>query len=350
MLGLAGVLALVATAAEVTVTVVPGAPCVTEAVLMRKLLEAGLQLPRLPSATTVRVTLQRERGQLWVQGRRGTLRFERRVPASLDDCPAVLRVTVALISAWAATPTSETVDAGPPPVPMKPAPIAEIVSTPEPSPIIVRALETPPAPIEALNLDAGTPEPDAGSELTPDDAGIPLALEVVSVDAWRLEAAGLGGFNAGPSPAITFAGSLLAGLSLRRWGVLLEGGLETARTARQDPIEVSASLQWVSVSVRAVFEPLSSVSVDVALGARGWRLAASATGVTTAFDQVELTAGPAVSAGLSWHLAGPLFVHFRPSAAWRVQQFSLKVEPAGQLLLIGPWSVGASLGALLRFE
>ena len=273
-------------------------------------------------------------------------------------------MTVALISAWAATPLSETVDAGPS---TKPPSIAEIVSTPalvpRPSSTIARAVETPPAPIAELDLDAGSPEPqgdspDAGDEFTVNAAGVPLELELVSVDAgaplaadaWRLEAAVVGGFNAGPSPAITFAGSLLAGLSLRRWGFLLEGGLETERTARQDPVQVSASLQWISVSVRAVFEPLSAVSVDVAFGARGWRLAASATGVTTAFDRVELTAGPALSAGLSWHLAGPLFVHLRPSVAWRVQQFSLKVEPAGQLLLIGPWSVGASLGALLRFE
>ena len=372
MFGLAGVLALVATAAEVTVTVVPGAPCVTDAVLTRKLLAAGVNLSQPPSPSTVRVTLQKDGGQLLVLGRRGALRFERRIPASLDDCPAVMRVTVALISAWAATPATETLDGGSAPIPTQtPAPAPAPAETRQaPSSEVVSSRFRPSAPEPSspredvvtaeLDPDAGSPapevsNPDSGIEL---DAGAAVPLEIVSVDAgstptagtWRLEAAVVGGINAGPSPGVTVAGSVLAGLSLGRWGVLLEGGLESARTARQDPVQVSASLQWISISVRAVFELLSSLTFDVALGARGWRLAARATGVTTAFDQNELTAGPALSAAISWHLAGPLFVHLRPSLAWRAQQFSLKVDPVGQVLLIGPWSVGAALGALLRFE
>ena len=166
----------------------------------------------------------------------------------------------------------------------------------------------------------------------------------------RVEAALLGGLSAGATRDPSASGSVLAGLSYGRWGALLDLGLDGERTALVEAVRAAVALQWLSVSLRVHFEPISSLTLDLALGVRGWRIAARATGVDVATDQTQLAAGPVLSAGLSWRLFGPLFVHLRPFIALRTQSFSFNVEPLGRVLLLEAWSSGATLGALLRFE
>lgn len=395
MLGLAGLLALVTGATEVSLSVVPGAPCVTQPELVRKLSAAGVRVTEEPGPGALVVKLSGEKRLLVVRARRAELPFERRVPASLEACAAVERVTLALITAWAATPAAEGRDAGvllvapgaerldagtpasqlgnpEPPVPAQRA--VSATSPPHLPPLEPVALPpgatkaTPPIPPDLALEDAGptaTPlepgrfddPPLVSVELAAADAGVGL-LEAAVVEGGaavssaplRLELAVLGGVSGGPTPVATAAGSMLAGLSFGRWGVLLEAGLESERAAVLEAVRVSATLQWLSLSFRVAFDLFGSLTLDLALGARGWRIAARATGVTVARDRDEVTAGPALAAGLSWRVMGPLILHLRPSVALRVQPLSLNVDPVGRVLLLEPWSVGAMLGVLFRFE
>ncbi len=350
MLGLAGVVAFALGAAEVSVKVSPGTPCVSEAALVRRLRASGLSVVEKPAALAV--TLAGEGRTLVVRARR----FERRVPTGVDDCAAVERVTLALIKAWAATEKAEPpvtpseVERSPPLTPLVPA--REVEESPLIAPPIIPSEVEVSAPIvEEI--------PDAGPSSTPlgpnggGDAGVVAEVEEVSppppIPA-RVEAAVLGGISGGADDSVTAAGSVLAGFSIGRWGVLLEAGLESERANRAPPVRVSASLQWLSVSFRVAFELLDSLTLDVALGARGWRIAATATGVDVSTDRIALNGGPAISAGLSWRVAGPLHLHLRPSFAMRLSPVSLNVEPLGSILVLQPWTYGATLGALVRFE
>ncbi len=335
MLGLAGVIALALGAAEISVKVAPGTPCVGEATLVRRLRSSGLSVVGKPEALAV--TLGGDGRTLVVRAGR----FERRIPASVKDCAAVERVTIALITAWAASeePTPVTAPLTPraversPPV-TKPVAPSEV----EGSPPVIEPV-TPPLPPSEVEGSPPITEapPDAGPSSTP-----PIPL--------RFEAAVLGGVSSGATDPVTAAGSVLAGFSIGRWGVLLEAGLESERAKRAPPVRVTASMQWLSLSFRVAIELLDSLTLDFALGARGWRIAATATGVDVATDQVALNGGPALSAGLSWRVAGPFFLHLRPSVAVRLTPITLSVEPLGTLLVLHPWTWSATLGALFRFE
>jgi hypothetical protein len=450
MLGLAGILALAIGATEVTVQ--PGTPCLAQGSLARKLRAAGVRLSDTGTDATLVVTLSGEGHQLLVRARRGDLRFERRVPAGLNDCAAVERVTVALISAWSAAQGAEAVDAGvtnrePPSVAVDAGPLppdvgpgtraqeeralaegfrprTELASRTKDGGLDEVPSRTPddgarprgelasrtndgglaspdetasrtqgehvrlPAGTASLanerrlasrdavasrevgNREEASPAKDGGGASTAEVDEIPPATEggpplglLTTVDAGlandlapppgsalRFEVAVLGGLSAGPTRDVAATGEVLASFSSGRWGVLLEVGLDSERAARVEPVRASAELQWLSASLRVAFEPLSALTVDLALGARGWRIAARATGVDVATDKTQLSAGPALSAGLSYRLLGPLFVHFRPFVALRAQAFSFNVEPLGRILLLEPWSGGATLGALLRFD
>ena len=383
MLGLAGVLALVAGAAEVSIKVLPATPCVVQATLVRKLRASGLTVTQRPALDTLVVTLSGGDGRsLMVRARRGELPFERRVPASVEECAAVERVTVALISAWSAAATPEAVAEAPRQGSERtelPEPVGVLTEAPrlgsgrtevpEPVSVVTQAPRLDsgrtevPAPVSIVTQ---APRPGSGRTEVPEPVSIvtqaprlgsgrtevpaPDSAVAAGPSPFRLEAAVLAGVSVGPTPVTTAAGSVLAGLSFGRWGVLIEAGVESERATRAPPVRVSAAMQWLSVSFRVAFEPIDSLTLDVALGARGWRVVSSATGVDVATDQNALTAGPALSAGLSWHIAGPLFLHFRPSVGLRAQPLSLSVAPLGEVLRLDPWSVGATLGALLRFE
>ena len=341
MLGLAGLMALALGAAEISVKVSPGSPCVSEAALVRRLRASGLSVVEKPEALAV--TLAGEGRTLVVRARR----FERRIPAGVSDCAAVERVTVALITAWAATEKTVTPKEIEPPV-VNPVALPPKVtpSEVEDSPSIVEEPPDAGQPPTALEPGGDGGERDAPVEVV--DAGISDAS--VPPAPVRFEAAVLGGISGGATDPITAAGSVLAGFSIGRWGVLVEAGLESERARRVAPVRVTASMQWLSVSFRVAFELFEALTLDLALGARGWRISATATGVDVATDDVALNGGPALSAGLSWRLVGPLFLHLRPSLALRLSPVSLNVEPLGRILLLQPWTYGATLGALFRFE
>jgi hypothetical protein len=144
---------------------------------------------------------------------------------------------------------------------------------------------------------------------------------------------------------------MLARAALGRWGLMVDLGFESARSASTEGVTVSASQFSLSAAFSVAFEPRESLRLDVALGARGWRTEATATGVDLRpdVDRVALTWGPLVSGGVAWQLTERLSITARASGSWRTVDLRLTVDPLGQVLALNPWIFGLHGGALLSF-
>lgn len=191
---------------------------------------------------------------------------------------------------------------------------------------------------------AALPE-DVRSGDAPPDGG----STTQSTPALSLEVSVLGGATLDGSAMATGAGALAVRGGLGRWGVLIDVGLDTARTGRPvAAVTASATSQWLSTSFSVAFVPHEQLTLDVALGLRGWRIAASAVGVDVRTDRVVLSWGGVLSAGLSWRLTGPLLLHVRPFAALRSEERRFSVEPLGTVLTLNPLIFGVLAGAAVR--
>lgn len=195
--------------------------------------------------------------------------------------------------------------------------------------------------------DAGAPAPGP-----PAPAGVPApqAMESVDVRPLRLEVGLLGGATVDTAAALTGAGSLVIRGAWARWGLLVEAGLESERSATLAPVTATASMQWLSLSASVGFEPASGLALDASLGVRGWRVVARARGADVALEPVELAWGASASLGLSYRLIGPLMLQARPFGSLRTQRLRFTVEPLGTVLELEPLTLGVLAGALLRFE
>lgn len=167
---------------------------------------------------------------------------------------------------------------------------------------------------------------------------------------WLLDVAVLGGGTLDAAAQATGVGSVTVRGAWKRWGLLLDAGLESTRTASRDVVIATADSQWLSVSFSVGFEPISRLTLDVALGLRGWRTAAWAAGVTTRDDKVALSWGGLVSAGLGWRLTGPVFLHARAFGSLRSTIVRFNVEPLGTVLELNPLNFGLLAGVQWRFE
>ncbi len=450
-------------AAELSVAVAPGTPCVQRPSLVKALGAAGLQVVDLTEAGLV-VSLAGDGARLRVTAAQRDHRLERVVPTS--ECGAVERVVVALIASWAREPlrgakpqlARDGSDAGVrgaeaptgaqrgPSAPLLPPsdagawaaqrprptePGAADAEPPPPTrsgatqadergaaarPSRARAEETARAQTVARDESSGpdapatsvrAPTTSSAARAATNDAAARPALETanaaVSAPAPRaaandttarpssesvsapatptdargetshaagwpssaggrappplgplrdepaLELALLGGVGLGPTSAAAPLGGLHAGLWLGRWGLLLEGGLEGAREATQAPARVWAARQWLSLSARVAFRPLDAVTLDLAAGARGWRIAAGSSGVDGARETALFTAGGVVSAGASWRLAGPIALHARLFGALRGQAETFVIDDLGPVLTLQPFEAGLTLGLVARF-
>jgi hypothetical protein len=160
----------------------------------------------------------------------------------------------------------------------------------------------------------------------------------------------LGGGAVDASALAVGAGVLTVRGALGRWGLALDVGLESARTNTVAPVTASAASQWLSASFSVAFRPLEPLLLDVALGLRGWRTSAFATGVDAREERIALSWGGVASAGVAWRLTGPLFLHARAVVSARSQVLHFNVEPLGPVLSLNPWTFGLFGGALVRFE
>lgn len=181
------------------------------------------------------------------------------------------------------------------------------------------------------------------------DAGIvqtaaPLTLDIIA----------LGGIAndplSTPEPVTTGIGQLALRGAIGRWGLLIDGGFDSARTRTLNDVTATASSQWLSLSFSVAFQPLERVSLDLALGLRGWRFGATATGVDAPSFQRFLSLGVVLSAGFNYQLIGPLHVQLRPWLSLRGSRGAFLVENLGTLIPIEPLTFGALLGVMLRFD
>ncbi|MGV3619894.1 MAG: hypothetical protein ACO1OB_03700 [Archangium sp.] len=182
---------------------------------------------------------------------------------------------------------------------------------------------------------------DAGATSSP---RLPLSLDVIALG-------GIGNDSLSqPEPVTTGIGQLALRGAIGRWGLLVDGGFDSARTRTIGDITATASSQWLSLSFSVAFQPLERFSLDLALGVRGWRFGGTATGVDNPSFQRFLSLGGVLSAGFNLKLVGPLHAQLRPWLSLRGNRGAFVVENVGTFIPIEPLTFGALLGALLRFD
>ena len=327
-------------AGEVSLSVAPNVACVEQSRLVSRLEAAGLRVTSVPSRRLA-VSVRRDRDQVLVRATRQGLPFERALPAQAEDCEAVERVLAALIASWsqqlpsvvetkppAIQPRTEKMTA-PSPVAPEPEPVRDVEVPPQPEP--------PPARREPLQV----PVAEVTQQLVspPPPSTLPLTLEI----------AALGGGGLGPTAAVAGIGQLQVGVFVGRVGALMEGGLETTRSASSSSgARVESNTQWLSLSGRLSFTPADRLRLDLALGFRLWRI--TAQGLNT-FDPQSLELlglGGVLSGGASFQLIGPLALHLRAFASLRATRPRFLINGFGPVLTLDPVEAGLLLGVELR--
>lgn len=341
-MALAGIVITLLGASEVSLAVIPGAPCVTQPRLVSRLESAGL---RVVDGTSQRlaVTVRHEPGGLMVRAVRQGAAFERTVPAQRDECGAVERVVAALIASWSLQlPAPEA------PEPKRAArSIAVAVVTAEP-------IVEPAAPVEEQTPPPAAPPPDRkplaiAVEETP---RLEVAIEPPVKPAetlFELDLAALGGGSLGPTPSVAGVGQLHLGLSLGRFGLLLEGGLQSARSSSEiDSMRIESSTQWLSLSTRVSLQPAPRLRFDFGLGFRLWRIAAQSFNTVNPRAVELFPAGAVASVGATVRLAGPLSLVARVFTSVRSNYPRFFIDGLGPVLALQPWEGGLLLGLEVR--
>ena len=193
---------------------------------------------------------------------------------------------------------------------------------------------------DADRTDAGLAEP------TLTDAGTP--------DRWQdhqgLVALLAGGIRFGPRDAVVASGAFTAEWGFYEpFGLALDLGLDSPRTATVSPGQASASVQWGSLLARVHLIGPRRAGLTLSLGAGADRIAASATGFT-ATGSAELYA-PSISARLEWRqplwrglqLFGRVGIHSR----FRDEHF--QIDNLGTVLTLPPLAFETAIGLGWRF-
>ncbi|MEW5737905.1 MAG: hypothetical protein AB1938_03210 [Myxococcota bacterium] len=144
-------------------------------------------------------------------------------------------------------------------------------------------------------------------------------------------------------------GSLWVAAFRGRWGLVLEGGLESARVESLAPGRVWAAMQWLSLGPSVVFRPWAHWRIDVTLAVRGTRLEAGAEGYPSNDRTVLFAFGGVASGGVSRQLVGPLWAQLRAFVSVRTPAEALTVANAGTVSL-GPWEAGGLVGLSVDWE
>jgi hypothetical protein len=327
-------------------------PCVEQRRLVSQLEAGGLRVVHGMSERLA-VTIRLEHEQVMVRATRKGTPFERAVPAQPDACAGVERVVAALISSWSLQlPSLEVTEPRRAPPVAAPSRVAPVTAEPtvetslEPLPTPVQPDEPMQAPPSRRPLPAerSAPEP-------PPEVSLPLAKSPEpSASPWTLDVAALGGGSLGPTPTPSGVGQLNAALSLGHFGALLEGGLESARSATSTlaPTRVESTAQWLSLSGRVRFEPHVRLRVDLAIGFRVWRITAQSFNAVDPRSIELLGLGGVLSAGLSFRVAGPVSLQLRGFTSVRSSRARFLIDGLGPVLTLDPWEGGLLLGLEVR--
>jgi hypothetical protein len=324
-----------------------------------------------------------ERVQLFLRGdgrlqvslhRGGALVASRSLPARRDDCAAIERTAVLVLASWwnlpipAAEPQAEarteaqTVPQpsaptppprpAPPGLPVAPSPQAQGAS-PSPSPPVAAREPSPPSPPAPPEGDGTAREGPSG---IPNDAPSPAAVAEAAqeaspplVDAIPPRAApvgvsvvaraqghydGVGGFG---GHAVLEAGAA------RGAAGFAEVGLERTRTAALGPGEVRVSPAFAGVGVRWAV-PRERVQLGAGVGARIYRLSATARGFDTDGSTALLSPAALAQIEVRLPLGGALFGSFALQGWTRLREERLSVQGLGVAHAVKPVGVGLAAG------
>jgi hypothetical protein len=263
----------------------------------------------------------------------------------LENCASAEQLVATLLIAWSEelNVPARVVVAPPPP---SPAPVPEPeapAKEPEP-PVIAGPVKAPVEPIRAVIV--GTSAREAPGDLKPalekDPETILAERREWLVSSFRSNVMLLGGINSGPTDAVMFTGQLELSARLSHFGLLLDGGLETARV-RNGPVPFQSTQQWLSVSALAVISPAERIDLQFAAGLRVWRMTGAAN-----VPYVEETAfsapGAVTSVGASIAIWGALRAHVRGYFSLRARVERFELVNYGQVMTLQPWQGGVLLG------
>jgi hypothetical protein len=345
-------------AGTASVRIAPGAQCVDAATLRRDLAAAGIVL-RAGAMPRIDIRPQHDSLELEITYS-PTQVLQRRVPVAVGECEAVKRLTVTLLTSWIETPppllqadlAKREPDASVRPsqsterlTPEAAAPRPELVSPDQGTPEISVAVDAGPPPAVGT-LEAGEVVPLL---VTHEDVTVDGG-EIVSQESrpWRFRVALLGGAVGGPASQAVGAGALQADVGGKHLAVGIEGGLETSQTMQVPPGAIAVSLQWVGLYARGRYL-LGRFGLEGAIGLRGWRVAAAASGFTTVHAPTLFGAGPSLTAGATLHIVGPFAIVFRATGSLRLPEEHFQVDPAGTVMVLHIWELGALAGVEAEF-
>lgn len=386
--------AAVSAAEAVSLSVAEGVPCVSEAGLRAGLEAAGL---KVESAGELDVDVSATEGavRLRARRRRDSKLLVRSVP-SRGSCEGLELAAVTLIREWARGPAlllpGERTEPTPATTPLSPAtpgraepftassepreptqrlaaqsaaktararaspgPVpeasgAQVASAPPPEPAPEAPAATAPAPGAAAPAPStpGTAAEVALPAAAPASAPSPVTdaapEEPVALDV-RL-ALGGGVSSLFTSPAVP-AGALVLDVGRAWFGVTLDGSLDgtTALTAGGGTVTVAPQTLALSARWRLARELFS---LDLGLGARGFRLTATPSGFSVNVPAVLLSVGPAAFAAVWLRVIGPLWLMARGCVAVRFPAEDLVVTQ-GPTFHVGSWYAAALVGLALAW-
>lgn len=212
-----------------------------------------------------------------------------------------------------------------------------------PAPPAVEAGTSPP-PLEVTGT--GRPSTSLGM------SGAPLQRAPLQTEGARRSFAVevMGGAAIAPADQLTAQGQLLADWGfLEPWGMMLDLGLQSTRSAHLGPGAVSLSLAFASLLARVRFSPLPHSHLLFGLGARLELLSARATGYSENSSVSLLAGGPVLTAQWRQRLTGGLFLAVLAEAHLRTRPETFSIERVGTVLTLPPLAFSAGLGAGWEF-
>lgn len=205
----------------------------------------------------------------------------------------------------------------------------------------------------AAEFDGGVQPSDAGmtraSPTTKPDDLSALADAGADPSPWSFGVGLLGGIASGTTTDVVPQGLLSVDVTRRWFGVALDVGLSGNVSRQVPPGAVTSSWQWLSLSARAVWEPLRRVSLDAQLGVRAHRIVALATGYAeTKPEQQLLSVGAVGSVGASVRIVGPVGLTVRATGVVKPPE-RFTIDNLGAVLDLGTLEGGVHAGVVVRW-
>lgn len=364
-----GVAAAQPQAPPIRVEVAEGSPCDLARRLPEALAREQLSAARADQLDTWRLVLQPTPGgalQSQLTDEKGNPIGGRVLELAPGDCPALPGLVATLARAWVSTRLS----IGAPPAKAPPPPPAPPRSTPSPRETAPAPAPPPPPPppsappapppavVEVAPADAAppglaapSPPPIVSSEAepapprrNPAPAAEPERIE--EKKPARFTALLSGGVVALPFSHPTAMGQLAVAVRVvGPLAVILEGGLESARSQRLLGGSVWGVYRWLGLGPQVVLPLRGVLSLSVGLAARLLLVAGSSDGFSGgAQPQSALSFAPALELAVRFQLPAGFLIEAGVDGQWVVKPIRLVIAGSDQAFLLPPLSLAIRLG------